>query len=377
MDPFLKILIAPNAFKGTLSARQAAAAIARGLRHALPNAQLLQCPIADGGDGFAEVLAHHFAASWVRHRVRNPLGKPISAAFALSRDGTTAIIEMARASGLSLLRRRDPMRASTFGTGQLIRAALDRGAKHLLIGIGGSASTDGGTGLARALGAQFLDAAGNPIPEGGAELRTLACIDLSAMDPRIRRVAIEVACDVDNPLYGQQGAACVFSPQKGATPSQAKLLDAGLRRLARIMHRDLSVDVQNLPGAGAAGGAGAGLVACCGARLVSGFDLVARVLRLQRVVRTSDLVITGEGRLDATTRHNKAPAAIRRLAQAAARPVVAICGTAAAGASAIGFDAVFACGPHGIQRPREAVTRAAWEAGNWIARSGRANCLIK
>jgi glycerate kinase len=366
----LKILIAPNAFKGTLSAGQAAAAIARGLRQALPQAQLIQCPIADGGDGFAEVLAHHFAARWILRRVRNPLGKPVNAAFALSRDGTTAIIEMARASGLALLRRRDPMRASTFGAGELIRAALDRGARRIVVGIGGSASTDGGAGLARALGVRFLDNRGRDLPDGGGSLIKLSNIDMSACDWRLRHTRIDVACDVDNRLFGPRGAAHVFAPQKGARPAQVRQLDAGLRNLARIIRRDLGLhakDFAQTPGAGAAGGTGAGLIAFCGARLARGFDLVAQARNLEQTATECDIIVTGEGRLDDTTRHSKAPFGILQIARRIGLPAIAICGAASAGARRLGFDAIFQCGAKAIKHPRRSLIQAARRAGQYLS----------
>ena len=331
--------IAPNAFKGTLTAAQAARAIARGLRRVLPRAELIEFPIADGGDGFAGVLAAHLRARWMRWRVHNALGLPITAAFAYA--GDTAVIELARASGLAQLGRRAPLAASTRGTGELIAAAVNLGARRILLGIGGSASTDGGTGLARALGARFLDKRGNEVPEGGGALQELARVDLSGMHPGLRRAEILVACDVTNPLYGPRGAARVFAPQKGATPAQMRRLDAGLKNLARIIQRDLGLNVQQLPGAGAAGGTGAGLAAFCGAELTNGFNLVAGALGLEKQLRRCDLVITGEGKLDATTVHNKAPAGILRLARKTGVPTIAICGTIAPGSEAIGFDAAF------------------------------------
>ncbi len=365
----MRILIAPNAFKGTLTAQEAAKAMARGLKRELPHAELIKCPVADGGDGFAEVLGARLNARWIRRRVHDPVGKIITASFALSSGSSTAIIELARASGLALLKHPDPLGASTGGTGELIAAALDLGATRVLIGIGGSASTDGGTGLARALGARFLDHRGEELPTGGAALSHLARIDLSGLDPRLKAARLQVACDVTNPLHGRRGAAFTFAPQKGASLAQVRQLDAGLRQLARIIRRDLGMKVQSIAGAGAAGGTGAGLAAFCGAELTGGFDLVAQTLGIAKLIRSCDLVITGEGRLDRTTAHNKAPIGILRLARQAGIPALALGGSFGPGARGLGFDAIFQAAPPAngrAGRPAERLSLAAMEIARWI-----------
>jgi len=342
----LKIAICPNAFKGTLTASQAADCIERGFRRALPTATFLKIPFADGGDGTAQAIADATGGRLVSARVLDPIGRPIRARFALTGDQRTAIIEMALASGLALLApdELNALLATSFGTGQLIRAALGRGARNIVIGIGGSATTDGATGIARALGIRFLDAKGRDLPEGGGSLIHLAHIDTANLDPRIAHTAIRVACDVNNPLYGPRGAAHVYAPQKGASPAQVKILDQSLRRLAHIIKRDLGKSIATLPGAGAAGGAGAGLVAFLSATLQPGAQLVAQTIHLQERLKGCDLIITGEGRLDAQTAHGKAPAAIAQFAKKLRIPALALCGSIsqdAARPNFLGFHAIF------------------------------------
>jgi glycerate kinase len=325
----MKIAIAPNAFKGSLTAEQAADCIGRGLRKALPDCLLLQVPVADGGDGTAAAVVAATGGTWVTCPARDPLGRVIRSGFGLTGDGRAAVIEMALASGLALLKRseQNPLLASTHGTGELIRAALDRQVDTILIGIGGSATTDGGTGMASALGVRFLDARGAELDGTGGALGGLSRIDMSGLDPRLKRVSVEVACDVDNPLFGPQGAACVYGPQKGATPDMVERLDAGLRRLAAVIQSDLGMDVSALPGGGAAGGLGAGLVAFLGGRLRPGAELVIGVSGLEEKLEGCDLVITGEGRLDGQTVFGKAPAGVAKVARARGLPVIAICGS--------------------------------------------------
>ncbi|HVT80094.1 MAG TPA: glycerate kinase [Phycisphaerae bacterium] len=366
----MRVLIAPNAFKETFTAAEAAHHIRARMQRSLPYANFSECPIADGGDGFADVLASHLNALWIRRRVHNAALQRTAAQFALSADGTTAIIELARATGIAALKRKRPMTASTRGTGEIIAAALNLGARNILLGIGGSASTDGGTGLARALGARFLDRRGREVPEGGIGLERIAHIDLRRLHPAIAKAKINVACDVTNPLHGMRGAAHIFAPQKGASPPQVRRLDAGLENLARVIRRDLGINVQSLPGAGAAGGTGAGLAAFCGATLVPGFDLVAATLGLASQIQNCDVVVTGEGRLDRTSLHNKAPIGIQRLARHAGVPVVAVCGCVAPGTQ-LGFDAVFAASPPhpatlNSRRNRLALAGAAKAAAQWI-----------
>ena len=341
-----RIIIAPDAFKGTLTALQAAACMERGLRRVFPRLCVEKAPMADGGGGTVQAIIDATGGRRVACRARDPLGRPIRASFGISGDGRTAVIEMAAASGLVLLkpRERNPLRTSTAGAGDLIRGALDRGVTKILIGIGGSATNDGGMGMARALGARFLDRRGRDLSEGGGALTRLHRIDMRGLDPRLRGMKIEVACDVKNPLCGPCGAAAVYGPQKGATPAMVRQLDAGLKRLAAIARQDLGVDVAVLPGAGAAGGLGAGLQAFLGGRLRRGVDMVMEAVQLERRLKGCSLVITGEGRMDGQTVYGKTVSGVARLAKQHGIPVIAICGSVGPGAGKvlnIGVSAYF------------------------------------
>jgi glycerate 2-kinase len=325
----VKIAIAPNAFKGSLTAAEAAVCIERGLRKALRGLSIIKLPMADGGDGTMLAIVAATGGKTVSCRVTDPLGRKIKSTFGLTGDGRVAVIEMALASGLALLKpqERNPMLTTSRGTGELIRAALDRRVQEIVVGIGGSATNDGGMGMARALGVRFLDARNRELPDRGGALVRLARIDVSGLDARLKHTTIFVACDVDNPLCGPRGAARVYSPQKGATPAMAKQLDGGLKRLATVLQADLGVKVADRPGAGAAGGLGAGLVAVLNARMRPGVDVVAHAIGLERKLASCDLVITGEGRLDGQTIFGKAPAGVARIAQKLGLPVIAICGS--------------------------------------------------
>jgi glycerate 2-kinase len=268
----------------------------------------------------------------------------VRARFGLLGDGRAAVVEMAEASGLPLVpkAKRNPLVTTTRGTGELIAAALDRGADRILLGIGGSATVDGGAGMAEALGVRLLDAKGRPVPPGGGGLAKLARIDVSGLDPRVRGARIEVACDVTNPLCGPRGAARVYGPQKGATPAMVAALDRNLARLARIIRRDLGIDVTKLSGGGAAGGLGVGLVAFCGATLRPGVEMVIDAVQLAGTLRGADLVITGEGRIDRQSAFGKTPVGVARAAKKLGIPVVAVCGSIGDGAEAVldqGIDA--------------------------------------
>lgn len=324
-----RIVVAPDSFKGSATARQAAEAIARGLRRALPGVVVETVPMADGGEGTVDALVEATGGRFVEVTVTGPLGEDVRVRFGILGDGGTAVIEMAAASGLPLVppERRNPLLTTTYGTGQLIRAALDRGARRIIVGLGGSATVDGGAGMAQALGARLLDADGRELGWGGGELGRLARIDVAGLDPRLRQTEILVACDVSNPLYGPEGAAPVFGPQKGATAAMVRRLDDNLRHFARILRRDLGVEVGQLPGGGAAGGLGAGLVAFCGARLRPGAELVMEAVGLEARLAGADLVVTGEGRLDRQTAYGKTAAAVGRLARKLGVPAVAICGS--------------------------------------------------
>src|SRR5918992_209713 len=311
----MRVVVAPDKFEGSLSAGQAAEAIEAGLRRARPDAEVIRLPLGDGGAGTLEALV---AAGFQRLPVAatGPTGEPVTAAIAV--DGPRAFVEMAEASGLKRLPggRRAPLEATTYGTGELIRAALDHGAREIVLGIGGSATTDGGAGMAAAPGARLLDQAGADLPPGGAALLRLARIDVSGLDPRLREVRVTVASDVDNPLTGPEGAA----------PDDVLLLDSALRRYARVLADDLGMDVADTPGAGAAGGLGAGAIAFLGAELRTGIELVLELVGFDKAVDGADLVVTGEGKLDAQSLRGKAPVGVARAAAAHGVPVVAVAG---------------------------------------------------
>jgi glycerate kinase len=321
----MRVIVAPDKFEGSLTAEQAARAIEAGLRRARADVEVVRLPVGDGGAG---TLAAVVAAGFERVPVgaTGPTGEPVDAAIAVR--GGRAFVEMAEASGLRRLPggRRAPLEATTYGTGELLRAGLDLGVTEVVLGIGGSATTDGGTGMAAALGARFLDEAGAPLPPGGASLLRLARIDTAGLDPRIPKVRVTVAADVDNPLVGPHGAAAVYGPQKGASPSDVLLLDSALRRYARVLASDLGVDLAEAPGAGAAGGLGAGAIAFLGAELRSGIDLVLDLIGFHQAVEGADLVITGEGKIDFQSLRGKAPFGVARAAAEHGVPVVAVGG---------------------------------------------------
>jgi glycerate 2-kinase len=328
----MRIVIAPNAFKGSLSALEAADAIGAGVRAAAPDADLVLVPIADGGDGTVDAMVAATNGERRTLRVRGPLGDPVEADYGMVDGGSTAVIEMAKAAGLALVpsEKRDPRVTTTYGVGELLQHAFDDGARHVIIGIGGSATNDGGAGMAQALGYHLLDENGHELPPGGLALKRLARIHTGGVHGNWKEAQVEVACDVTNPLTGPSGASAVYGPQKGATPEVVAELDAALRRLAEVVRRDLGVDVEHLPGAGAAGGLGAGLVAFTGARLRPGAEMVMEALKLDDRLKGAVLVVTGEGRLDSqTARFGKGPAAVARHARNAGIPVIAIGGSVA------------------------------------------------
>lgn len=342
----MKIVIAPDSWKESLSALEVATQIEAGFREIFPDASYVKLPVADGGEGTVEAMVAATGGHLVDLRVTGPLGKPIDAFYGLSGEGNCAFIEMAAASGLEQvpLAQRNPLLTTSWGTGELIRHALDGGVRHIIIGIGGSATNDGGTGMVQALGAKLLDAQGMALREGGGELGKLARIDVSELDKRLKDCRIDVACDVTNPLTGEEGASAVFGPQKGATPEMVKQLDDALEHYADVIARDLDIDVRNLPGGGAAGGMGAALFAFCGAELRQGIDIVTEALALDTLVRDADLVITGEGRIDSQSIHGKVPVGVARVAKRYGKPVIGIGGSLAADVGVVhkhGVDAVF------------------------------------
>ena len=327
-----RVLIAPQSFKGSADAVAVAAAIARGVRRVWPHAEPIEMPLADGGEGTVRALVHATRGERRVTRVHDPLLRPIDAEWGVLGDRTTAVVEMAAANGLPLLREneRDPRVTSTRGTGELILAAAASGAHRIIVGIGGSATNDGGAGMARAFGYRFFDRGGGELPEGGAPLARLARID-GQTDPRLVRPAIDVACDVRNPLLGPEGASAVFGPQKGATPEMVRELDAALARYADVVERLIGRNVRDVPGAGAAGGLGAGLLAFLDARLVSGAELVLGAVGFARTLAGASLVVTGEGRIDAQSAYGKLTQAVTVSARRQGIPVYAVAGMLGAG----------------------------------------------
>ena len=325
----MKVIIAPQAFKGALSGAQAARAIEEGLLRVFPQAETVLVPVADGGDGTLETLVEDAGGQVFTTQVTGPLSEPVPARWGIMDDGKTAVIEMAQASGLVLvpLDRRDPRNTTTLGTGQLIKEALDRGYKRIIVGLGGSATNDGGAGMAQSLGARLLDAKGRDLPPGGAALTHLASIDISGLHPALKESEVIVATDVINPLCGPQGASVVYGPQKGASLRVIEELDKALDHYAMIIEKHLGLEVATRSGAGAGGGLGAGLMAFAGGQVRSGIDIVCDVQDFDRLLSGAHLVIAGEGRVDTSTVYNKAPIGVARRAKAHGIPVIALAGT--------------------------------------------------
>ncbi len=344
-----KIVIAPDSFKESLSAKEVASVIASAFQSILPHVHLVQVPMADGGEGTLEALIDATEGQFHTAIVRGPLGAPVTAQWGMLGDGCTAVIEMASASGLALIAAstRNPLLTSTEGTGELIRTALDAGARKFILAIGGSATNDGGSGMLRALGAKFFDAAGAPLAAGGAALADLVQIDLADFDSRLLECEFEVACDVDNPLTGAKGASAIFGPQKGATPGMIVQLDNALSNYAHIIRQQLDKDVEHSAGAGAAGGMGAAALAFfpqC--RLRRGVDIVLDAAGLAQHLGDADLVITGEGRLDGQTIFGKTPIGVAKMAKQYGLPVIGIGGCLREDVDEVyehGIDAVFSC----------------------------------
>ncbi|MQA18173.1 glycerate kinase [Rugamonas rivuli] len=348
----MKIVIAPDSFKESLTAMAVANEIEAGFREFYPDAEYVKLPVADGGEGTVQAMIDASGGRRVNLSVSGPLGEPVDAFYGLMGDGATAVIEMAAASGLELVPTalRDPLRTSSYGTGQLIRNALDAGARRFVLGVGGSATNDGGAGMVQALGGRLLDAGGGELPPGGGALDRLQHIDLSGLDGRIKDCVFDIACDVSNPLVGPQGASHIFGPQKGATPAMVEQLDANLRHYADVIERELGQQVADVPGAGAGGGIGAAMLVFLGGSLRPGSEIVTAAVGLDAAVADADLVITGEGRIDSQTIHGKTPIGVARVAQRHGKPVVAIAGCLAPGAAVVhghGIAAVFSA----VSRP--------------------------
>lgn len=374
----MKIVIAPDSFKDSLSAQAVADAIASGLAEVWPDAELVKCPMADGGEGTIEAVLDACEGQWMSAQVSGPLGDSVAAHWGWLAQSRTAIIEMAMASGLQLLTRaqRDACLTSTEGTGQLISAALDAGAQRVILAIGGSATNDGGSGMLSALGARFLDRNDQPLPRGGRALTDLARIDLSGLDPRLANVRVEIAADVDNPLCGPNGASHIFGPQKGASPDQVLALDAALGHFADHSARTLGRDLRDSPGSGAAGGMGFAAKAYLNASFRAGVEVVADLTGLEQALVGADLVITGEGRFDAQTLRGKTPLGVARVAQRQRVPVIVLAGTLGEGYEQLyqhGISAAFALtsGPMDLEHACREAPRLLQERARDVARVWR------
>lgn len=369
----MKFVAAPNGYKGSLTAAEAAAAMEEGIRRILPDAEVIQVPVADGGDGLVDVAVEALGGEKRTITVTGPRNSPVEAEYCYLESRDLVTVEMALASGLALLPDdlQDPTRTTTFGTGELIKAGLDLGVSRINVGIGGSATNDGGIGMAQALGVLFFDKAGRELPAVGASLVSIAKIDCSGLDSRIKETSIAAVCDVENPLYGPEGAAFVFGPQKGATPDQVEELDKGLKNLAELIHRDLGIDAAHMPGAGAAGGLGYGLHVFLGAKLCKGIDLVFDLVGLSEKLINADLVLTGEGQVDFQTVLGKAPGGVGNAAMAQGIPCFAIAGSIGRNLGNLhhsGINAVFSLcsGPmtleESMKHSREYITRVTEQA---------------
>ncbi|KWT67081.1 glycerate kinase [Hyphomicrobium sulfonivorans] len=326
----MKIVIAPDSFKESLSSLEVASEIEAGLKRVWPDATYVKVPMADGGEGTVQSLVDATGGEIVKVEVCGPLGAPVLASYGLLGNGKTAVIEMAEASGLPLVPRdqRDPLKATTFGTGQLIADAIDRGVEEIILGIGGSATNDGGAGLAQALGVRFVNFGGTIIPDliAGGDLDKIQAVDMSTINPGLAKVRINVACDVTNPLCGETGASRVYGPQKGATPEMVEQLDSNLQHFAKVIKRSVGVDVADRAGAGAGGGIGAGLMAFTNATLKRGVELVVAATRLEQHMKGASLAFTGEGRVDFQTAFGKTPSGVANAAGKHGVPVIAIGG---------------------------------------------------
>lgn len=341
----MKIVIAPDAFKESLSALEVAQAIQVGFEKVFPDAEYRLIPMADGGEGTLQALIDATQGELFETQVMAPLGNAHSACWGITGDKRSAVIEMSAASGLHLVppERRNPLITTSYGTGELIKAALDSGVQHMILGIGGSATNDAGVGMLQALGARFLDKAQQDIAVGGAALAEIAHIDMSQLDKRLKNVRIDVACDVDNPLCGEPGASAIFAAQKGATTEQIEQLDAALLHFAQQVQRQLGVDIQSPKGSGAAGGMGGGILLLPQAQLTSGVQIVSKAVNLAEHIAEADLVITGEGRMDAQSISGKTPIGVAKLAQTMEKPVIAIVGSVRED-----YEVVYAHGIHAV-----------------------------
>jgi len=354
----MKIIAAPNAFKGSMNAIEAVAAMKKGIHAASPESEVVCVPVADGGDGLTEIMIQALSGALIEKKVKGPRMQDCLASFCLAEN--VAVIEMARASGLALIPKdqQDPTKTNTYGTGELIAAALETGVRRIIVGLGGSATCDGGIGMASALGYKFLSTDGEELEPNGGSLHRIYSIDRSGVDKRLSEIEVQGICDVTNPLFGENGASYVYSPQKGATPEQVKLLDDGLRNLAEVINREMGIDISKMDGAGAAGGLGGGLHAFLQAELKKGIDLVIDVVKLKEHLHDADLLLTAEGQMDFQTKFDKAPAGVARAAKEANVPCIAICGGIGDRINElheIGINAVFSLcnGPQSLESAME------------------------
>jgi glycerate kinase len=341
----MKFVLAPDSFKESMSAKNAALAMEKGIKKVFPKAECVIVPMADGGEGTVESMVSMSNGELIKTEVIGPLGKKVIAEYGLLGEGHTAVIEMASASGLGLIKLEDrnPLLTTTYGTGQLIKDALDKGVSRFLIGIGGSATNDGGMGMLQALGVSFKDRNGEELPFGGGALEQLHSIDMSGLDERIKTAQIDVACDVTNPLIGEDGASAIFGPQKGASPAIVKILDRNLSHFADVIKTQLGPDIAHIEGAGAAGGLGAGLMAFLNAELKKGIDLVIEYTGLEERIKGADFVFTGEGSIDGQTLFGKTPYGVAMIAKKYSVPVIAFAGRIGQGVEPLydnGFNAI-------------------------------------
>lgn len=371
----MKIVIAPDSFKDCLDAFDVARYLAEGIYRVDPRADIDLIPVADGGEGFVNTMLSAVGGIKKTIIVTGPLKKKVEAFYGILNDGLKAAIEMAAASGIEHLgaEERNPLITSTFGTGELMKDAMENGCKKIIIGIGGSATNDGGTGMAKALGYKFLDNKGFEIEEGGGALNRLAHIDTSNINPLLNKTEILVACDVTNPLIGARGASSVYGPQKGATPEMVEQLDHNLEHLAKIIERDLGRDVLHTPGGGAAGGLGAGLVAFVGGKLQAGFDIIKEQTGLEEAIKNADFVFTGEGKIDRQTKQGKTPWGVALIARKYNKPLFAVAGYLGEGYRELyeeGFTSIFAIpnGPISLSKSIEEAPKLLTDAGERIFR---------
>ncbi|AKP67817.1 glycerate kinase [Companilactobacillus ginsenosidimutans] len=375
----MKIVLAPDSYKNSLTAKEVALSMQRGLEKAIPDANYIQIPMADGGEGTVQSLVDAKDGEILSEKVIDPLGNLVTAHYGMIDNGQVAVIEMAEASGIQYIddQTGNPYVATTYGTGQLINAAVNKGAKTIIIGLGGSATNDGGAGMAQALGANLLDKSGKELSFGGAELINLARIDISDMDSELKDVKIVIASDVTNPLTGKDGASYVFGPQKGATPRMVKSLDKALSHYADIIKRDLDKDLEHTPGAGAAGGLGAGLLAFTNAKLESGVEIVLEYTDFKERVKDADVVFTGEGKIDFQTKFGKTPIGVAKAVKEVNpdATVIAVAGTVGEKIEELyplGIDAIFSCMPGvedlstAIKNTDKNIQQVMWNIGKLI-----------